>query len=50
MGAAKKAPAKAADPKAALKKSNADAVGYKCAKCMQVRCYSDQNPRLCQAF
>ena len=36
MGAAKKAPAKAADPKATLAKSKADAAGYKCVKCMQV--------------
>lgn len=35
MGAAKKAPAKTVDPKAALAKSKADAQGYKCAKCMQ---------------
>jgi len=35
MGAAKKAPAKAVDPKAALAKSKADAQGFKCVKCMQ---------------
>ena len=46
MGAAKKTAAKAADPKAALAKSKADAAGYKCLKCMQVRCRLDAHVHL----
>ena len=36
MGAAKKVPKAAPDPKATLAKSKADAQGFKCVKCMQV--------------